>query len=67
MSIPSAITVSLVESSVNVAENAGSAQLCVNITHGNVESYAYARYSTQSGTATCMFNLLIDYNINSPP
>jgi hypothetical protein len=53
MSIPSVITVSLVESSVDVAENDSSTQLCVNITHGNVESSAYVGYSTRSGTATC--------------
>ena len=51
MPISSAITVSLVQSSVDLAENAGSTQLCANITHGNVESSASIRYSTSSGTA----------------
>lgn len=55
-SIPSAITVSLVETTLDVAES-DRIELCVNITHGNVErsanvhSYAY----TSSGTATCRF------------
>jgi hypothetical protein len=39
---------------VNVAENDGSIQLCVNITHGIVESSANVRYSTNSLTATGM-------------
>ena len=55
MPLPSVITISQVESSVNVAENDGSTQLCVNITHGNVESTASFFYSTNSGTATGMF------------
>ena len=37
---------------MDVAESDRSTQLCVNVTHGNVESYAYVRYSTWSGTAT---------------
>ena len=52
MPIPSAITVSLVDSSVDATENDGSTQFCVNITHGNVESTANVYYSTNSGTAT---------------
>ena len=47
------------ESSVDVSETAGSAQLCVNITHGNVESTASFRYSTSSGTATGMLGIYI--------
>ena len=51
MSLPLAITVSLVESSMDIAESDRSTQLWVNVTHGYVESYAYVRYSTSSGTA----------------
>ena len=57
MPISSAITVSLVQSSVDLAESAGSTQLCANITHGNVESSAYIRYSTSSGTAAGIYIL----------
>jgi hypothetical protein len=62
--VPSVITVSLVESSVEVAENDSSTQLCVNVTHGNVESSASVRYSASSGTATGM--LLINLYFSSP-
>lgn len=62
MPLPSVITISQAESSVNVAENDGSTQLCVNITHGNVESTASFFYSTNSGTATGML-----YTFLPPP
>ena len=48
----SAITVSLLETSVDVIETVGSIDFCVNITFGSVESSAYAWYSTISGSAT---------------
>ena len=47
---------------MNVAENDGNTQLCVNITHGNVESSANFFYSTNSGTATGML-----YTFTPPP
>ena len=64
MPLSSVITISQVESSVNVAENDGSTQLCVNITHGNVESTASFFYSTNSGTATGIY---VVYIYPSPP
>ena len=54
VAVTSAITVTLLENSVDVTETAGSIDFCVNITFGNVESSAYVRYSTISGSATGM-------------
>ena len=53
----SVITVRLLETNIDVNETTGSTQLCFNVTHGNVESYAYLRYSTISGSATGMHKL----------
>ena len=60
--ISSVITVRAVETSVSVPESSGSVDLCLNVTHGEVESSAFIRYTTISGSAIGMFNFILLIN-----
>lgn len=51
MVVFSVISVSLIQNSVDVSEASTAIEICVNVTQGIVESSAYVRYSTHSGSA----------------
>ena len=49
------ITVRLLNNTISVNESGANPQVCVNVTHGAIESLAQVRYYTSQGSASSKF------------